>query len=252
MAAKLKTATLPQSCSDAEWEARVESAAAHRIAAHYRWDYLIYNHIGMRVPGEDAMLVKPHRLRFGEVRASDLVKVPINDTKAHKDVQAVGYTIHTAVMGARPDVNCTLHVHTTESVAMSTRKDELLMLDQAAMLFYGRVSYHDFEGQAYDLSEAERIGRDLGPTNKVMMLRNHGPLTCGRHAAEAIHYMYWLLEVCKMQLMLEATGKEIVIPSKAVCEHTARQWDRHYDTLGKDEWPAYIRMLDKMDPSYKE
>lgn len=250
--AALRRAALPQPCSDAEWDARIEAAAAHRIVAHYEWDYLIYNHVGMRVPGEDAMLVKPHRLRFAEVRASDLVKVPIHADTAHEDVQAVGYAIHRAVMGARPDVNCTVHVHPRAAVVMSARKDPFTMIDQGAMLFYGdRLSHHDFEGQA-GLDESERIARDLGPTNMAMMLRNHGPITCGRDANEALHYMYWLIELCEMQLMLEASGKEYVTPSKEVCAHTARQWDRHHDTLQKDEWPAYLRMLDKMDPSYRD
>ena len=244
----------PLSQSISEARARVDLAAAHRVAAHYRWEYLIYNHIALRVPGEDCFLIKPHRLRFAEVRASNLLKLPLDTSLIGPDagVQAAGLTIHTAVLNARPDINCTLHVHTPASVAMSARKDALLPIDQGAMRFYNQLSYHDFEGQANDLDEAGRIARDLGPRNKAMLLRNHGPLTCGADVGEAIALMYFLTLTCEIQMMLEASGAQIVLPSKAVCEHAVAQWDVHQQTTAQDEWPGYLRMLDDIDPSYRD
>jgi ribulose-5-phosphate 4-epimerase/fuculose-1-phosphate aldolase len=255
MSGALRKTDLRPSVSDAEWQARVDLAAAHRVAVYYKWDYLIYNHIAMRVPGEeDHFLIKPNGLRFKEVKASNLLKLPLDTSKIPLDsgVQAAGFTIHTAVLRARADINCTMHVHTPHSVAMSAREGGLLPLDQGAMRFYKRLSYHDFEGQANDLDEAARIARDLGPTNKAMMMRNHGPLTCGADPGEAIALMYFLTLTCEIQMMLEASGAKIRLPSPEVCEHAAAQWDEHQRGVARDEWPGYLRIVEEIDPSYKD
>lgn len=241
--------------SSAEWQARVDLAATYRLCVHYGWDNLIYNHIALRVPGEPGnFLFKRHKLMFDEVCASNLVKIRLDGRALDEndDVNAAGFTIHTAILNARPELNCTLHVHTKAGMAMSAHPDGILPMTQGAMRFYDRLAYHDYEGIATDLNESSRLARDLGPRHKSMILRNHGLLTCGASTSEALTLMRYLIGACETQLMLQATGCRIVLPPPETCEHAARQWEHHDAHGGRDDWPAYLRIADRIDPSYKQ
>lgn len=86
-------------------------------------------------------------------------------------------------------------------------------------------------------------------------LYNHGLLTLGETVSAAFTRLYYLEQACKVQLDVMQTGRPIKMPSPEVCEHTARQWETGMDGLRDrelPEWPAYLRMLDRQDPSYRE
>jgi ribulose-5-phosphate 4-epimerase/fuculose-1-phosphate aldolase len=240
--------------SEAEHSARVDLAAAHRIAALFGWSNLIYNHITLRVPGEsNHFLLKPNDLMFEEVTASCLVKLDLDGRPVteHENLNVAGFTIHTAILKARPDINCVAHVHTNAGMAMSARKSGLLPFCQGAMRFYNRIGYHDYEGLSHQASEGERIVKDLGP-HKAAILRNHGLHTCGVDVRETISMMKYLVDTCEGQLMLEASGGEIELPPPDVCEQGAQQWERHDAVGGQAVWPALLRMADRADPSFRD
>lgn len=241
------------SISASERAARIELAGAYRLAAHYGWEYLIYNHIAMRVPDEPCFLVKPHSLCFSEVRASDLIKLRLDGKPAtfEEDVNTAGFVIHTAILNARPGINCTLHVHTAVGIAFAALKQELLPLNQNAMRFYKRLSYHDFEGFATGLDEARTLAGDLGPSNTAMVLRNHGLLTCGESAAEAVSTMLSLLLCCEAQLLVNSAGGDFNLPPAEICEHSAAQNTAIRLQVAAQERAAFERLLDRLDPSYK-
>ncbi len=250
-----KEPELRNSIPPAEWAARVDLAAAYRWAQHAGWNDLIFNHITLRVPGEpDFFLIKPHELLFEEVTASSLLKLDMEGRPVGADtpINPAATTIHTAVLAARPDLTAVLHVHTQPGIAISAMKGGLKFLCQEAMLFYNRISYHDFEGIATDSEECARLARDLGPSNRAVILRNHGLLTCGGNIAEAVTSMRILVSICDMQLRLMATGAEINEPSPAVCERTARQFEKARLThQHRAEWNAILRKLDGIDSSFR-
>jgi ribulose-5-phosphate 4-epimerase/fuculose-1-phosphate aldolase len=237
--------------TEQEREARVELAVAFRMAAHYGWTNLIYNHIAYRVPGEPQhFLFKRHDLLFDEVTPSNLIKLDLDGhpvTEA-ENVNAAGFNIHGAVLRARPDINCTLHTHTTAGMAVAAYRPGLLPVSQGAMRFYNRISYHDYEGLSEDPAECERIARDLGASNRAMMLRNHGLLVGAPTVAQAIFMMKQLVTSCEVQVALLAMGPDVAIPPHEVCEHTAVQWD-DYDKGGAlANLPAYRRIVEREAP----
>lgn len=243
--------------SEEEWQVRVDLAAAYRLAHLYGWTTtLIYNHISARIPGpEHHFLLNPFGLRWDEVTASNLVKIDLDgnilDDTPH-GINKAGYTIHSAIHGAREDAMCVIHTHTEAGMAVSSLEDGLLFTNQDAMMFYGRVAYHDFEGIALDLSERERLVADLG-AEETLILRNHGLLTTGGSVAEAWVRMYFLEKTCSAQLALlsaaAASGQKIRFPSKEVCEHTAQQYEN--GDMGPREWPALLRQLDDVTTDYQ-
>ena len=249
----VKLATVAQSdISPAEWQARVDLAAVYRLIAHYGWGDVIYNHSSLRVPGDERkFLIKRHELLYEEVTPANLVKVSMDDDLDESaGVNRPGFTLHGGVLAARPDVHCAVHVHTETGMAIAGLKHGLRMVSQAAVRFYQRVGYHDYEGITEDFSERERINRALGQ-NRALILRNHGLLTVGRTARESFVLMKTLIEAANIQLRTEATGGELVEIPAAICEKTARQYEHHDAGRGSADWPAYLRMLDGIDPKWR-
>src|SRR5215468_8546062 len=251
-----KLASIPKSSrgeiSPAEWEARVDLAAVYRLTAHYGWDDVIYNHSSMRVPGEPhKLLMKKHDLLYTEVTASNLVKVSMDEDLDEKSgVNRPGFTLHGGVLSARPDVNCAVHVHTELGMALAGLKHGLRMVSQAAIRFYQRVGYHPYEGITEDFAERDRINAALGQ-NRALIMHNHGLLTVGKTVREAFVLMKYLLEAGNIQLKMEASGGELIEIPPHICEKTARQYEKHDSGRGSADWPAFLRLLDRIDPGYR-
>jgi len=237
----------------AEWQARVDLAAAYRLVAHYGWGDVIYNHSSMRVPGEERkFLIKRHELLYTEVTASNLVKVSMDDDLDESSgVNRPGFTLHGGVLAAQSDVNCAVHVHTETGMALAGLKRGLRMVSQPAVRFHNRVGYHDYEGITEDFGERARINKALG-NNCALIMRNHGLLTVGKTVREAFVLMKSLLEAAQIQLAMEATGGELVEIPAEICEKAAHQYELHDSGRGSADWPAYLRMLDATDRSYRD
>lgn len=252
----LGASSVRQRVSEAEWVVRVDLAACYRLAAHYRMTDLIYTHISARVPGpEHHFLINAFGLAWDEIAASTLVKVTLDgdivDDPAGFGINRAGYVIHSAVHRARPETACVMHTHTRDGIAVSAQEHGLLPLSQHAMRFWNGIGYHDYEGLALDLDERARLVRDLG-AHKAMILRNHGLLVCGESIAEAFDLMYYLERACQMQVSALAGGAKVKMPSSEVAGRVAEQFHRLPYKAKKIEWKAHLRMLDRLDPSYRD
>ena len=250
----------PRNIGAEEWAVRVDLAACYRLIAHFGMDDLILGHISARVPGaEDQFLINPMGLLFNEVTASSLLKIDIDGNQiepSEYEPNRAGFIIHSAIHMARPDARCVLHTHTEDSIAVSAQEEGLLPLSQWALRFYGNLAYHDYEGVSLDLDERERLQRDIGQ-QQVLVLRNHGLLTVGRNVAEAFSLTYYFEQAARAQLKMQAAaaaGAKILFPSKEACEQSAarpRGNENQLPLAGQREWPALLRLANKLDPSYR-
>jgi ribulose-5-phosphate 4-epimerase/fuculose-1-phosphate aldolase len=239
--------------TDADWQARVDLAAVYRLLDHHGWGDVIFNHAAMRVPSNPRhFLIKRHELLYTEVTASNLVEVSMDDDLDElSGVNRPGFALHSGVLRGRPDVNCLVHVHPEEGIALSGLKHGLRPFSQNAMRFYNRVGYHDYEGLTDTFDERERIVAALG-RNRALIMRHHGITTVGETAREAFSLMKEFVRAARIQLQMEATGAELLeIPPEA-CEHVAAQYEKHDRGRASAEWPAYLRLLDRIDPSYRD
>ncbi len=246
------TATVPAGVSGDEWQARIDLAAVYRLCAHFGWGDLIYNHCAMRVPGEpNKILMKRHADMWDEVTASRLVKVDIReDLDESAGVNRPGFTLHGGLMAGRDDIYCSVHIHGDTGMAIAGLKHGLRMVSQQAIRFYNRIGYHPYEGITEDFDERARILKALG-RNRALIMHNHGLTTVGRTAREAFILMKYLVSAAEIQLRLEATGSELVEIPAAICEKTAAQYEKHDAGRGGADWPAYLRLLDRLDPLYR-
>ena len=248
--------------SPEEWQTRLDLAACYRLVDKYEMTDLIYNHITARIPGpEEYLLINLYGLLYKEITASSLVKIDLEGNIVWKPdtdygINKSGYVIHGAIHKARPDVKCVLHTHTRAGMAVAAMACGLLPLSQTAIRFVDHLGYHDYEGPAVDLDERERLVRDLGP-HDAMIMRNHGLLTCGATIQQALNTMYQLELSCRSQVDAMAARTELAMPGENVLKHTAHLYQpgtrRPYGVL---EWPAMLRLLDADEktsgyPSYK-
>ena len=246
-------ATIPN--DDRAWRVRVDLALCYRVVAHYGLTDLIYTHISARVPGTpDRFLLNRLGVAFDEMTASDLIEVETGAAPEESDaapVNLAGYTIHSAIHMARPDVACALHLHARASMAVAALERGLLPLNQISMQFYDRLAYHDYEGVALDLDERRRLIASLGDKN-AMILRNHGLLALGDSIATAFTRAYYLEKACQIQLDAMATGAELRLPPPEVCEHAAGQFDGFYEgDATRLDWEANRRAIDRVNPGYE-
>jgi ribulose-5-phosphate 4-epimerase/fuculose-1-phosphate aldolase len=253
-------ATKPAHITPEEWAVRVDLAACYRLIAHFGWDDLVLTHNSARVPGhDDQFLINPMGLMFDEITASNLLKVDLDGNlvaPSEYEPNHAGYVIHSAIYLGRPDVNCVVHTHTEADIAVGALDDGLLPLSQWAMRFYNRLGYHDYEGVSLDLDERERLQNSIGQ-HPVLVLRNHGLLATGRNVAEAFSLTYHFERSAEAQLKIQAataSGTKIVVPSSETCERQAALFAQGANMprlQGQREWPALLRLADRLDPSYR-
>jgi ribulose-5-phosphate 4-epimerase/fuculose-1-phosphate aldolase len=254
MATQMKLDVRARVAAD-EWEVRVNLAAAYRLVAHFGWDDLIFTHISARVPGpEHHFLINPYGCLFEEITASSLVKIDLDGNKVLEsdyDINPAGFVIHSAVHAAREDALCVLHVHSVNGVAVSAQKEGLLPISQHAATVLPSLAYHDYEGVALRDDEKPRLVRDLG-NRKCLILRNHGLLTVGGSCGEAFLSMYLLETACMIQVRAQAGGAQLNPIDKAILDDFPVQTREVTRGQGSSlVWPALLRRLDRLDPSFR-
>lgn len=243
--------------SPEEWALRVDLAAAYRLVALNRWDDLIFTHLSVRIPGpEHHFLINPYQLMFEEITASSLVKIDLVGlpvTPTSYATNPAGFTIHSAIHQSRPDANAVMHLHTPAGQAVAAMDFGLLPNTQTAMLATHDVAYHDYEGIATDLEERDRLVADLGARH-YMLLRNHGTLAVGETIAECFLRIYFLERACEAQVMTLSAGRDhIYEPAASVIEKVKQQASGPGVARVARElaWPALLRKLDRLDPSFR-
>ena len=243
--------------SPEEWQTGVDLAACYRLTAIYGMTEMIANHISCRVPGSDNhFLINPYGMLYEEIDASSLIKIDLDGNiilnGSDYGINAAGFVIHSAIHMARHDVECVAHTHTPAGMAVSAMECGLLPLAQTSMRFL-HIAYHDFEGIADDVAERERLVRDLGD-HEAMILRNHGLLVVGRTIAATFSLLYRMERACEVQVMALSCNTKLAYPPQEVLEKT-------FDKLkprpnlpnrnGELTWVALLRKLDRLDTSYR-
>jgi len=244
--------------SEQEWALRCELAACYRLVAAYGWSDLVFTHISARLPesvsgSEPQFLINPYGMMFDEITASSLVKVDMACNKLLDSpfpVNPAGFTIHSAIHAVRHDAQCVLHTHSRAGVAVSALESGVLPISQQSTFVLASLGYHDYEGVALRADEIPRLQADLG-NHTYLVLRNHGLLTTGRSVAEAFLNMYFFECTCQIQISAQACGPVRRIDTDQLGNLTEVARIASSGQGPSIAWPALLRKLDRMDPSYK-
>lgn len=240
----------------AEWDARQQLAACYRVFDMLGWAEGIYNHITLRVPGEDnAFLINPYGLHYSEICASNLVKIDIDGNKLDDGpwpVNPAGFVQHSVFHRHLPDAHCIMHTHTSAGMAVASLEGGLRPVNFYAAGFAGRIAYHDFEGVTVRPEEGARLIANLGD-RRVMLLRNHGILAMGATLPEAFLKHWMLQRACEVQLATMAAGPAIEIAPEVLAVH---QRDLSQIQIpggtGKADFDAMVRLVDRKDRSWRD
>ncbi|XP_011363861.1 beta-adducin [Pteropus vampyrus] len=242
---------------------RCKISSVYRLLDLYGWAQLSDTYVTMRVSKEqDHFLISPKGVSCSEVTASSLIKVNILGEVVEKGsscfpVDTTGFCLHSAVYAARPDVRCVIHLHTPATAAVSAMKWGLLPVSHNALLV-GDMAYYDFNGEMEQEADRINLQKCLGPTCKILVLRNHGVVALGDTVEEAFYKIFHLQAACEIQVsaLSSAGGVEnlILLEQEKHRPHEVGsvQWagstfgPMQKSRLGEHEFEALMRMLDNL------
>ncbi len=252
-----KRMTVPVS---AERQARIDLAAAHRLAHHQGFSEGIFNHLTLAVPGTtDRYFQIPFGMHWSEVSASSFMTVGYDGTllAGSDEIERSAFCIHAPVHRLKPKLACVLHTHMPYASALARLEEpEILPIGQTEIGFLNEVAYDkEYTGLAYDPAEGERLAGVLGGKS-ILFMANHGVLVCGETVAKAYDRLYYLERACQVQLYAMWTGRPLKrVPSEVVAL-TLRQYARSPRYGGRPScehhFAALKRLLDKSEPDYAQ
>ncbi|XP_039860645.1 adducin 3 (gamma) a isoform X4 [Simochromis diagramma] len=184
---------------------RCKLASLYRLVDLFSWAHFANSYITGRVSKEqDHILIIPRGLSFAEASASNLVKVNIigdviDQGSTNLRIDPAGFSPHAAIYSMRPDIRCIIHVHTPATAAVSSMKCGILPISQEALIL-GDIAYYNYQGSLDEQDERIELQKALGPTTKVLVLRNHGVVALGETIEEAFHYIYSAQYACEIQV----------------------------------------------------
>ena len=236
------------------WQARVDLAAALRLAVRFELNEGIANHFSFALPGDDErFLVNPYGVHWSQIQARDILVVDrhgnVHEGEGEADRTAV--CIHGQVHLRHPRARCVLHTHMPHATALTAIEDgRLEPISQTALLFHGDVAYDDsYGGLATSVEEGDRIAVALGD-KRILFLANHGVIVIGKTIAGAFHDLYYLERACELQVLAMSTGR----PLKRIGANVAAStFDPRWiaaPTYGASHFAALKRVLDAEEPSY--
>ena len=235
-----------------EREARVELAAAFRLAVMFDFHEGISNHFSMLIPGrEDRFLINPLGLHFSEVTASSLAVVDIEGTPISGTAPPTGIGIHSPIHRLCAQAGVVLHTHQPWSTALAMKDElELVPISQTSVQFVGRIAYdEEYHGLA-DLDEGERLAKVLGP-HEVMLMRHHGVLVVGRELSVAFDDLSMLEKAAELQVLASGLGSLTPIDPEVV-EATRERFSGDMIEWARLHWAALLRMVERTQPDFRD
>lgn len=218
---------------------------AYKILAYLKMDDHTYTHLSAR--NHNSFFIYPFGLRFEEVKSETLMEISLNGNVfngSEFQCNKTGHIMHSAIYNARSDIQAIFHIHTPHITAVSACEEGLLPISQWALHFFSRLSYHNYNSLLLDFNITNELILDL-KQNYVMFLRNHGAIICGKTIEEAMFFSYHLEQACKTQYIALAMNKELVIPSKEICEKAVNDLLTFESNLGERDWKAWERLINR-------
>ncbi len=237
-----------------ERAARIDLAAAFRLAVRLDMHEGVCNHFSLMLPGNrDRFLLNRFGLHWSEVSASNLLALDAsgNILEGEGDFEKTAFYIHSRIHLANPNAACVLHTHMPYATALTlTIPGRLEMVEQNALRFVDDIAYDDeYNGLVVDNAEGDRLARVLGD-KRVMFLANHGVIAVGRSVAEAFDLLYYLERACRLQVLALSTGRALRPVRDAVARATYAMLLEQNTLYAEAHFGALKRLLDREEPDY--
>jgi ribulose-5-phosphate 4-epimerase/fuculose-1-phosphate aldolase len=233
--------------------ARVELAAAFRLAARMELHEGVCNHFSLMLPGRERFLLNRYGLHWSEVTASNLLALDAdgNVLQGEGEVEKTAFWIHSRIHLANPRAACVLHTHMPYATSLTLLEHgRLEMVEQNALRFFDDIAYHDtYNGLVVDRAEGDRLARALGE-KRVMFLANHGVIVVGPTVAEAFDSLYYLERACRLQVLARSNGGRLRPVRPEVARETHRMMLADAPKYAAAHFEALKRILEREEPDY--
>lgn len=221
-------------------------AHAYQIIAMLGMDDHTYTHLSARSENANEYYIYPFGLRFEEVTVDNLLKVDFDGNIIEGEelqYNKTGYIIHGNIYKERQDLNSIFHLHTPATVAVSSMESGLLYISQWALHFYNKIAYYKYDSLALNFT---KHGKDLLASladKNILLMQNHGMLTCGKTIWEAMFYTYHLEMACKTQCLALQSKIDLITPEKEICEQAVSDLLNFEKDIGIRDWHAWVRKI---------
>ena len=243
---ELKTSAL-------ERAARVDLAAAFRLAVRLDLHEGVCNHFSVMLADGQTFLLNRYGLHWNEVTASNLLALDAAGRVlgGEGEYEKTAFWIHSRIHLASPHAACVLHTHMPNATALTLLEDgRLEMVEQNALRFHDDIAYDDtYNGLVVDEAEGDRLARVLG-TKRVLFLANHGVIVVGPSVAEAFDSLYYLERACRLQVLARMMGGKRRAVRPEVVERTYRLMRADAPEYAGAHFSALKRILDREEPAY--
>ncbi len=210
-----------------EQAARIDLAAAFRLAVRLDLHEGVCNHLSFMLPDGERFLLNAYGLHWSEVTASNLLALDADGRvlSGEGEYEKTAFYIHSRIHLKNPHAACVLHTHMPHATALTLLEDgRLEMVEQNALRF--------------------------DDDKRVLFLANHGVIVVGPSVAEAFDSLYYLERACRLQVLARMMGGK----RRAVRPEVARTACR----MMRDDAPKYAgahfnalkRILDREEPAY--
>jgi len=236
-----------------ELAARVDLAAAFRLAVRMDLHEGVCNHFSVMLPGGRTFLLNRYGLHWSEVAASNLIALDAdgNVLAGDGEYEKTAFYIHSRIHLGSPHAACVLHTHMPYATALTLLEDgRLEMVEQNALRFYDDIAYDDtYNGLVVDNAEGDRLARTLG-NKRVMFLANHGVIVVGASVAEAFDLLYYLERACRLQVLARMMGGKLKPVRPEVVRAAYRMMRDDAPKYAGAHFAALKRILDREEPAY--
>jgi ribulose-5-phosphate 4-epimerase/fuculose-1-phosphate aldolase len=236
-----------------ERAARVDLAAAFRLAVRLDLHEGVCNHFSVMLGDGRTTLLNRYGLHWSEVTASNLLALDAGGRLLAGDgeYEKTAFWIHSRIHLAHPHAACVLHTHMPHATALTLLEDgRLEMVEQNALRFYDDIAYDDtYNGLVVDEAEGDRLARVLG-AKRVLFLANHGVIVVGATVAEAFDSLYYLERACRLQVLARMMGGKRRPVRPEVVERTYRLMRADAPQYASAHFSALKRILDREEPAY--
>lgn len=242
-----------KAASAVERAARVDLAAAFRLAVRLDLHEGVCNHFSVMLPGGQQFLLNRYGLHWSEVTASSLLTLDAEGRilQGEGEFEKTAFYIHSRIHLAHPRAACVLHTHMPHATALTLLEGgRLEMAEQNALRFHDDIAYDDiYNGLVVDQAEGDRLGRALG-AKRVMFLASHGVIVVGESVAEAFDSLYYLERACRLQVLARSMGGQLRAVRPEVVRTAYRMMREDAPKYAEAHFSALKRILEREEPDY--
>jgi ribulose-5-phosphate 4-epimerase/fuculose-1-phosphate aldolase len=236
-----------------EQAARIDLAAAFRLAVRLDMHEGVCNHFSVMLPDGKRFLLNRYGLHWSEVTASNLLALDADGRILAGDgeYEKTAFYIHSRIHLASPHAACVLHTHMPYATTLTLLEGgRLEMVEQNALRFYDDIAYDDeYNGLVVDNAEGDRLARVLG-TKRVLFLANHGVIAVGPSVAEAFDSLYYLERACRLQVLARMMGARLRPVRPEVVQSAFRMMRDDAPKYAGAHFSALKRVLEREEPGY--